>query len=143
MQIISKQIQTRVNTKKIRYPHIVDLKKSYGGFNVSDKCRIVMDVIANDNEYDRKYSHDFKLLVHAILKIGTLKACGLYSRLELTAIPWMFWNWIKMCDYHGIEQAKIEANRLKCDLIEKYKKKLENIIDDNEKRLGTHCFKNC
>src|SRR5438105_4857349 len=137
MLTVSKLINNESNRyRKFRVPHIIVYNDCYGGFSISDECILLMKQMNESNEemrntdkFYRDLDRDDKFLVQAILKLGSIKASGRYARLQLRAFPLMFKNFTKIDEYDGTETPSISDDGYRYHMIDKCKKKIDNIMD--------------
>lgn len=61
--------------------------------------------------------------------MGSNKSSGRYSNLQLCAVSWMFRNSVEIKEYDGLESVNIYIFKL----LEKYSKKIDEIIDVSDK----------
>lgn len=135
---ISKNIFNQAKRyRKLRQPCIMVLNVKYGGFGISDQCKIEMANLDDNKKNVCGYgvSRSDPILVRAILKIGSLKASDEYARLRFYTYPWTFREYIKIDEYDGMESSSIDEYAYMNKLIEKYKKKVDDVIGLDEKKV--------
>ncbi len=140
---ISKNIYNQaIRYKKLRQPHIMVINACYGGFGLSDQCMEEMININRDFDTEEYDIRTYPGLVRAILNIGSEKASDVHSKLCFHVYPWMFRNCIKIREYDGMESSKIDNNVYISNLMEKYKKKVEDTVGlDEKKEMESQLFK--